>query len=198
MAPSWISGGVHWELPAAKPRVGTITILSTSALQNGKEPDPVEATRQLGKHTDPPPLQLSALCAHISKLLGPSHRFDDPGESQAEKLASFSVCARQCSLAWPGRRSGGARARIPNMCENTATRLALCRCTHLVRVYVDIGQHSPVGIVLGLKHTGRVSSSSSRFAVGRDVEAAKRTRLGWEKSGNLRMPLSFCSSVHRQ
>lgn len=31
--------------------------------------------------------------------------------SQAEKLASFSVCATQRSLAWPGRPSGGALGR---------------------------------------------------------------------------------------
>jgi len=45
------------------------------------------------------------------------------------------------------------------------------------------GQHTPVGLNAGFKHPGRISSSwspssSSRFAVGRDVEAARRTRPG--------------------
>lgn len=37
MAPPRISGGVRGELPEAKPGVDTVTILSTSAIQNGKE-----------------------------------------------------------------------------------------------------------------------------------------------------------------
>lgn len=48
------------------------------------------------------------------------------------------------------------------------------------------------GLNAGLKHAGRMSS---RFAVGRDVEASG---LGWEKTGNVRMSLSFCSSVQPQ
>ncbi|KAM7389687.1 hypothetical protein PAMP_023650 [Pampus punctatissimus] len=44
---------------------------------------------------------------------------------------------------------------------------------------VHLGQRKPAAVNAGLKQAGRMSSSSSsRFAVGRDVEAAQRTRLG--------------------
>lgn len=71
---------------------------------------------------------LAESCAESKpKLRG----FVDPtrGSLPGRKLASFSVCARQ--LAWPGRASGGAFIRPPNMCENTATRL---RCVDVLTV----------------------------------------------------------------
>ncbi len=117
-------------------------------------------------------------------------------ESQAEKLASFSVCARQRTLAWPGRPSGGSLGRVSNMCENTATSLVLRRCTHLVRLLVDLGQHCFAEMNAGLEHVGACRRRRRRLAlpVGRDVEAAQRTRLGEiGKSENAPLFLQLCA-----
>lgn len=62
----------------------------------------------------------SFLCCHTNELkatpsvhhISSSLCFRPGGTSQAEKLASFSVCARQRSLAWPGRPSSVALGRV--------------------------------------------------------------------------------------
>lgn len=153
-----------------------------------------------------------------------------PRESQAERLASVCDTRRSLAPAWGGERaaaasvSAGLSVVLPNMCgegwknyTHHDHTLAPCCCTHLVYVCAGVGRRWLCETYAGLRHAGRMSSSSSSsgFAVGRAVEAAQWTRLGEiGKSESTPLPslthhhllllsllsisLSFCSSVHRR
>lgn len=135
--------------------------------------------RRAETYSEPPPKRL----AFVFPVRG----------SEAEIVASFSVYATRRSLARPGwkseRRGSHSSSRV---CAKTP-RPHLCRCTHRVRVSAGLGRHWLVfSVNAGLGHNGRRVGLLSAVMWKRDHG------LGWEKSGNLRMPPSLCSSVHRR